>query len=218
MDTNPQHEPWHDRWKSGRIAFHRSDVHPMLEYFWPRLDLRGDERVLVPLAGKSLDMRWLAARGHDVVGVELSAIAARQFFEEAREDFTVESRDGFAIHSHGRVAIWVGDVFALTPSHLAPIEAFYDRASVVALDPPTRRRYAQHLASLVPARAQGLMIALESMTPDEQGPPFSVTQAEVGALFEDAFEREILLEPNPESAPEVRALFEHVHRLRRRDA
>lgn len=218
MEDRPQHASWHARWESGRIGFHRDDVHPMLEYFWPRLDLRGDETVFVPLAGKSLDMRWLAARGHRVRGVELSEIAARQFFDDAGEKAAVRAHDAFTIVAHGPIEIWVGDVFDLEPETLADVEAFYDRASIVALDPSTRARYAKHLADVLAFGTQGLLIGLESMRPDDQGPPFSVTRTEVAALFGASFARETWLEPNPESAPEVRALFEHVHRLTRADA
>jgi thiopurine S-methyltransferase len=215
MDRDAMHEPWHQRWREGRIGFHRDDVHPMLEYFWSRLELGGDETVFVPLAGKSLDMRWLAERGHRVLAVELSAIAARQFFDEWGTPALVEKRDDFAVHHARGVEIWVGDVFDLRPEHLARVGAFYDRASVVALDRATRERYAAHLASILRAGTRGLLIGLESMQPDDQGPPFSVPQEEVGRLFETAFDHEVLLKPNPESAPEVRALFEHVHRLER---
>ena len=216
MDRDSSHAPWHLRWKEGRLGFHRDEVHPMLEYFWSRLGLRGDERVFVPLCGKSLDMRWLVDRGHTVLGVELSEIAARDFFAEWGVEAEVGTRDAFVVYAGGGVEILVGDVFDLDPVHLGDVRAFYDRASVVALDPVTRRRYAAHLGAVLAPGAQGLLIGLESMQPDELGPPFSVPQREVRELFERDFERETLLEPDPEAAPEVRALFEHVHRLTRR--
>ena len=36
----------------------------------------------MPLCGKSLDMVWLAAQGHEVLGVELAPLAVEQFFAE----------------------------------------------------------------------------------------------------------------------------------------
>ena len=74
---------WLQRWQEGQIGFHRSDVMPLLEKHWPSLQLPAGSRVLVPLCGKSLDMHWLAAQGHRVLGVELSPLAVTQFFEEA---------------------------------------------------------------------------------------------------------------------------------------
>ena len=45
--------------------------------------------ILVTLCGKSLDLPWLCEQGHDVVGVELSAVAAKQLFEENNIPYSV---------------------------------------------------------------------------------------------------------------------------------
>ena len=66
---------WLQRWREGRTAFHQNRVMPLLEKHWPALGLKPGRRVFVPLAGKSLDMLWLAAQGQRVLGVELSPIA-----------------------------------------------------------------------------------------------------------------------------------------------
>ena len=55
---------------------------PLLQKHWPGLGLAPGSRVLVPLAGKTLDVAWLAQQGHAVLAVELSPIAVGQFFEE----------------------------------------------------------------------------------------------------------------------------------------
>ena len=77
-------EFWRQRWREGRIGFHRTEVMPLLERHWPTLGLAGDSRVLVPLCGKSLDMAWLAAKGHSVLGVDVSELAIEQFLSEHR--------------------------------------------------------------------------------------------------------------------------------------
>ena len=58
----PANDPWLARWAKGRIGFHLPAPHPALERWWPRLDVAPQAKVLVPLCGKSLDMRWLAAQ------------------------------------------------------------------------------------------------------------------------------------------------------------
>src|SRR5690606_28795571 len=73
---------WHRRWQDGRIGFHQERVTPLLEQHWDSVGVPAGARVFVPLAGKSLDMAWLAARGHPVLGVELSRLAVEQFFAE----------------------------------------------------------------------------------------------------------------------------------------
>ena len=74
---------WLQRGNQGRIGFHRGEVMPLLEKHWATLDVAAHGRVFVPLAGKSLDMHWLAAQGHEVLGVELSPLAVRAFFADA---------------------------------------------------------------------------------------------------------------------------------------
>src|SRR5690606_40297026 len=60
--------------------FHQATVTPQLERHWDALGLPAGGTVFVPLCGKSLDMAWLAGRGHRVLGVELSEVAVRDFF------------------------------------------------------------------------------------------------------------------------------------------
>src|SRR3954469_5375445 len=101
---------WLERWEKGRIGFHRADANPRLVEH-PRA--LGDAiRVLVPLCGKSADLEWLVVNGFEVVGIELSELAAQAFFSE--RGFTPERRErgSFIELSHGNVAILVGDFFA----------------------------------------------------------------------------------------------------------
>ena len=71
---------WLERWEKGRIGFHRLDVNPRLVEHHKALD--GVIRVLVPLCGKSVDLEWLVVQGFEVVGIELSELAAQAFFSE----------------------------------------------------------------------------------------------------------------------------------------
>ena len=79
-----QPEFWHDRWDRNQIGFHLQQVNPYLPRLWPALGLEQGGCVLVPLCGKSLDMSWLAANGHEVLGVELTQTAVEQFLSEQR--------------------------------------------------------------------------------------------------------------------------------------
>ena len=54
---------WLERWQRNEIGFHNTAPHRGLQRWWPRLALPPGSRVFVPLAGKSLDMIWLAAQG-----------------------------------------------------------------------------------------------------------------------------------------------------------
>ena len=66
---------WLERWSEGRIGFHLPRVNPHLERHHDVLSPRC--RVLVPLAGKTLDLWWLREQGHEVTAVELLGDATR---------------------------------------------------------------------------------------------------------------------------------------------
>jgi thiopurine S-methyltransferase len=216
------HEFWHERWATRQIGFHQSAVHPFLERWWPRLGLPDAARVYVPLCGKSLDMAWLAGRGHPVAGSELSAVAIREFFAERGLVPEMTHRDGFRRHVAGPYALFEGDALALTPDVLGAVQAVYDRAALVALPPPMRRDYAASLARLLPAGGRLLLIAFEYPQELKGGPPFSVDAAEIRALFEPAFrleevERKDVLAESPKFAEVgIPALYETAFVLERK--
>ncbi len=183
---------WLQRWQDGQIGFHRDEVMPLLQKHWPSLELPSGSRVLVPLCGKTLDMHWLAAQGHRVLGVELSALAVQQFFDEA--GLTPQRRTSvYGEHySAGPIEIIRGDAFALDESLLADIAGIYDRAALIALPPPLRQQYRDTLYARVPVGCRGVLITLEYPQDEKQGPPFSVEQPEVERLFAQPWEADLL--------------------------
>lgn len=183
---------WHARWHKQEIGFHQPEGNPLLGMHWPALAIASATRVLVPLCGKTPDMAWLAARGHEVLGVELSEQAVRDFFTEQGIAATVSERDGFRIHSGGGVTIWVGDFFAMPSTELAACGALYDRASLIALPPEMRRDFAAKLCAELPGDCRGLLIAVDYDQSEMDGPPFSVPESEVRALFAGRFSVEAL--------------------------
>ena len=140
-------------------------------------------RVFVPLAGKSLDMAWLAARGHRVLGVELSQIAIDQFFSE-RGWVPVRHESRYGLHHLANgVELICGDAFGLDADLLSDCIGVFDRAALIALPPELRRRYASELYSSLPAGCRGLAVTLEYPQQEKVGPPFSVDEDEVHALY-----------------------------------
>ena len=214
-------EFWHNRWQSGEIGWHEDDINRHLAEYWPRLNLPTDTRVLVPLCGKSLDLLWLAGRGHPVLGVEISPVAADAFFGENDLVPRVDQLPPFVRYRVDEIELLVGDFFDLRRDHLSGIAAVYDRASLIALPPDVRSRYARHLASLLPSGVQSLLITLHYDQGRMQGPPFSVGDAEVRSLFERSFAVESLAELDAlAESPRFRRrgldwLTERVYRLRR---
>jgi thiopurine S-methyltransferase len=187
-----QPEFWHKKWASNQIGFHLPDVNPYLQRFWPDLNLAAQARVLVPLCGKSLDLLWLAGRGHRVLGIELSEKAVEDFFSEQQLQPQVSEQGVFKVYRAGSIELWCGDIFALSAEDVADCSALYDRAAVIALPPPMRERYAEHLQTILPAGLKGLLITLDYDQSQIAGPPFSVDDAQVQHLFGGAWQMQLL--------------------------
>jgi thiopurine S-methyltransferase len=172
---------WINRWKDNRIGFHKAGVNPILERFWPRVAAAG--RTLVPLCGKSGDLAWIAGHGHDVVGVDLSEIAARAFASEHGLEVTFADSPPFTVMRGWHITYLVGDFFDLTPENAGRFELVYDRAALIAMPEDRRPAYARQLRSLLEPGAQMLLIALEYDPQQMSGPPYTVPEAEVRTLF-----------------------------------
>lgn len=176
-------EDWLARWREGRIGFHEGKPNAFLSKYAERLLPEGPGRVLVPLCGKTRDMAYLASLGHEVVGVELSLLAARAFFEESGLEPKSSRRGPFEAFEGNGVEILVGDYFALEPRLLGPVGAAFDRAALVAMPPEKQPAYAGHLLSLLPRGGRVLLVTFDYDQAKMEGPPFSVPEAQVLALF-----------------------------------
>lgn len=180
MDT----QFWLERWERNEIGFHQEDVHPGLRKFWPRLtELTGLTTVFVPLCGKSVDMRWLLEQGQGVLGVELSEIAARDFFHEQGLPVAVEPNVAFELYQGECIRVLRGDFFDLTKADLAGVGAIYDRAALIAMPEFLQARYVRHLLDRLPQRPPILLITLEYDQRQMAGPPFSTSTDRVTELY-----------------------------------
>ena len=183
---------WQQRWSEGRIGFHQDRVTPLLEQHWDALSVPSGARVFVPLAGKSLDMLWLAARGYRVLGVELSSIAVEQFFAENHLSPAVGETACGRLYAAGAIEVLCGDAFALDAQALSTCAAVYDRAALIALPAPMRERYVHELHARLPSGCRGLLVTLDYPPAEKQGPPFSVDADEVHRLYGRDWEIELL--------------------------
>lgn len=174
---------WHEMWASGVLGFHQTDMNEFLTQYWQKLGLTGDETVLVPLCGKSLDMLWLAKQGHRVLGVELSQQALDEFLTENGLTANPVQQAHYCGYALENMTLLCGDFFHLTAEECQDVKAVYDRAAIVALPPEMRAQYVAHLRAILPKGTRYLMITMEYDQSLIPGPPFSVPEAEVRLLF-----------------------------------
>lgn len=182
---------WLERWQNNRIGFHQAEHNPLLVEFWPALGMAPNTKVFVPLCGKSLDMRWLEAQGHSVLGVELAQLAIENYFDD-ETGVKTESVDRFVSYRGDRTQIFHGDFFDLTTPLLEGIGAVFDRAALIALPPDMRFRYVDHMLRIIPDGCRILLITLEYDQNLVSGPPHAVHREEVEDLFAHRCEIELI--------------------------
>lgn len=210
---------WLEKWARNEIGFHEPEGNRLLQRWWPELAVPQGAQVLVPLCGKSIDMRWLQQQGYRVLGVELSEQAVQAFFAEQGLRAEVVPAGSFQRWSAEGIEILQGDIFDLGPEQLSGVAALYDRAALIALPAPVRSRYADLLRSYLSPKARGLIVTLEYQPDDEAGPPYSVSEQEVRRLFDVSFSlsvlvREDVLADNPKFRERGRSeLFETAYAL-----
>ncbi len=183
---------WHERWEQNQIGFHEEAINNHLQEFWKTLNVPPGSRIFVPLCGKSRDMLWLLSQGYDVLGVEISPLAVKNFFAENKLEPQMTDYGNFQHWQNDKLTIYQGDFFDLSREHLQDCSAIYDRAALVALPPAMRKQYAKHLMTIAPKISHTLLVTLEYAQNEMQGPPFSVPENEVRTLFEQEFNIECM--------------------------
>lgn len=169
---------WHEKWESNQIGFHASEANPLLVKHIKQLDLNKNDRIFIPLCGKTLDIAWLLSQGYQVAGAELSQIAIEQLFDELGLTPEISQAGSLSHYKAENIDIFVGDIFDLGPDKLGNIDAVFDRAALVALPLETRKKYTAHLTTIT-NNAPQLLICFEYDQSVMNGPPFSIVSTEV---------------------------------------
>jgi len=177
---------WHQRWERGEIGFHEGRANHFLVKHFEKLNLDKGARIFLPLCGKTIDISWLLSRGYRVVGVELSALAINELFNELGVQPEIVNTGSLDHYSAENIDIFVGDIFKLTSQILGSVNAIYDRAALVALPVDTRPEYTAHLVRLTDTAPQ-LLISFEYDQTVMPGPPFSVIGDEIQQLYASAY-------------------------------
>lgn len=205
---------WLQCWSERRTDFHQEAVNHFLTRFWPNLNLAAGSRVFVPLCGKSLDMIWLAKRGHHVIGVELSPVAVAAFFKENGLKPNRRRRGRFTLWQHGRISILCGDYFSLDKTDLGKIDTVYDRAALTALPEDTRRHYVSHLQKIIPEISRIFLLTTEDADENESLSHALGVDEEIISLYSKTFEIDLVhidsvFEPDPKNptSPPIRAEY-----------
>jgi thiopurine S-methyltransferase len=172
---------WHERWSKREIGFHEGRPNEHLVNHIARFGKA--RRLMVPLAGKAIDLRALSDAGHDVVGVEFVRTAIDEFFSEWQVTPTPHTLGAHEAFYGKGVTLVRADMFAVNAGSLGRFEGIYDRAALVAIEPSRRADYVKVCRDLLQPGAGILLIAFSYDQTKIQGPPWSVDESEVRALY-----------------------------------
>jgi thiopurine S-methyltransferase len=182
---------WYQKWQRKDIAFHEGETNPFLAAHFSALNLAPGSRVFVPLCGKTRDIAWLLTQGYAVVGAELSEVAVAELFAELGVEPKMSKVGDLVLCQANNLDIFIGDIFNLGQSLLGKVNAIYDRAALVALPFDMRTAYTAHLMKITGAAPQ-LLITFEYDQQLMDGPPFSITQAELKRHYGDHYQLDAL--------------------------
>jgi thiopurine S-methyltransferase len=170
---------WIDVWKEKKIGFHKDSTNELLISFLPKLEIKPSSFIFVPLCGKSQDLIYLADLGHKVIGIELSEIGVKEFFNENNISFEIKEIGKLLKYTSDKIDIYLGNIFDLTSDILGPIDVVYDRASMIALPIDIREKYNKKIDELTDPDTKLLLITLEYDQQKVAGPPFSVPRESI---------------------------------------
>jgi thiopurine S-methyltransferase len=188
MDEN---NLWVERWKRREIGFNQAEANAFMVEHFDALNLKNGTTVFVPLCGKTVDISWILAKGHAVVGVELSEQAVKELFEELGIVPNVSDEEDLILYSAKNLKIFVGDVFKLNAKMLGNIDATYDRAALVALSKEVRVAYTAHLREIT-NHAPQLLLCFEYDQSLMNRTPYSVDECEVKEHYSEHYGLELL--------------------------
>lgn len=178
-----EHSFWHSKWQNNEIAFHEPQGNALLvKYSSVLLSTAKAPTIFVPLCGKTKDIGWLLSQSCNVVGAELSEVATQQLFEELDVNPVVENTSTGLKYSVDGLTVFVGDIFTLSSNDLGKIDGVYDRAALVALPNDIRANYGAHIIEITQCAPQ-LIISFDYDQEKLPGPPFSVDDSSVNALY-----------------------------------
>ncbi len=167
-------------------------------------------------------MVWLQQQGHSIVGVEISEIAVEEFFSDQGLTANCSNQGPFKLFQAEDYQLLCGDIFQLKSHHLNDIDAVYDRASLVALDAGYRQAYAKLLADILPVGCLVLLVSMDYPQDEMNGPPYSVPEDELFALFGDEFQishlhnLDLLKDTDRYGGTGLSRLSEHIYMLQRK--
>ncbi|TVP80249.1 MAG: methyltransferase domain-containing protein [Puniceicoccaceae bacterium] len=163
---------WNKAYEMGETPWDKGYASPPLGEFLTKWGVTG--RVLVPGCGTGHDVRLLAGKGADVVGMDIAQSAI--FRAEA---FPAVSRECYVL----------SDFLDLAASYRATFDWVVEHTCLCALDPSERSAYVDSVCAALKPKASFLAIFFREVSDySGTGPPHPISREEIDLLFGPHFE------------------------------
>merc|ERR1712071_181592 len=215
-------ESWDGKWKANKSPWHKNEINDFLAtHFSHVTKIKNPARILVPLCGKAVDMKWMYDSGHSVVGIEGVEEPIIQFFTEQKLEYRKEMVGSSPCYSteDGRLKIVHSDLFSIDPEACGKFDGVWDRGSLVAIYHEDRERYAELIKKLLNDDFAYLVATMVYDQTQYAGPPRSVPVEEIKTLFGDKCDVQILedvdrnADPTSSYSPKVRWNIDECHEV-----
>ncbi|MCK6481909.1 MAG: TPMT family class I SAM-dependent methyltransferase [Planctomycetes bacterium] len=160
---------WEAMYRAGEDRWDIGGPSPPLVAALGRGEVRPPGRALVPGCGRGHDVRLLAERGFDALGVDFAPRAVAGARALAR-----------AVGARG-ARFERRDLFRLPRTFDGAFDLVFEQTSFCAVHPDRRDAWARAMHRAL--RPGGLLLALFLVHPYEEGPPFGTSRAEVRHRF-----------------------------------
>ncbi|OCT58017.1 probable thiopurine S-methyltransferase [Xenopus laevis] len=172
---------WRDNWEKRKIGFHEKNIHVFLsEFVEDMVNKRAQIHIFFPLCGKAVDMKWLADMGHSIVGVDVSEMGLKEFFEEQNIPYVEETLPeipGAKVFksTSGNISLYCCNMFDLSSSIIGKFGGIWDRGAMVAINSWDRERYAKLILTLMENDCRYLLVTCVYDPKLHPGPPFYIS-------------------------------------------
>ena len=169
-------EYWKERWARNETGWHINEYNPFLE----RHCLNFSGRVLVPLCGASFDLKWFASRENitEVIGVEISNIAIKQFSAWLGQTADVKTENGLKMHCFDKIKIIETSIFDPQLENVGKVDYIYDRGSYIAMNYCDQEKYTGSIKNFMDTTTTWLMAGIRYDVHKHPNPPPHIVDEE----------------------------------------
>lgn len=176
---------WLSAWENGKAPWHQEEFHAILRKHTEKITNNlTNAKLFFPLCGKAVDILYLSQMGHEVIGVEYSELAVKQFFEENNIPFNAKLVPEVGVlyeNNDCLIKIYCCDFFKFNSNLEKNFDGVWDRGALEAIEEAERGNYTRIVKTICKPNAGYLLETADR--PPGVGPPYYVSSEDISTLF-----------------------------------